>query len=64
MNPTSIKILTDYSNKVKADKDLLTKQLSEVISQIDALQLNKRSIQKQVDDCNTVINDLKADLES
>jgi len=62
ISTTSVRILTEQSNKLKQDKDYLSKELAKVISQIDALQLNKRALQKEIDDCTAVINDLRNDI--
>lgn len=62
INQTSVKILTDSLKKAKDDKDVFMKQIASVNLQIDAFQLSKREIQRQIDECTVVINDLKIDL--
>lgn len=63
INPTSKKILNDSVTKLKSDKELLIKSLSDVINKIDALQLTRKEIQKQIDDCDSSINDIQVDIE-
>lgn len=62
INETSTKILTDTLNKTKDDKGLLVKMIADVNNRIDNLQANKQDLQKQINDCNKIIDDLKLDL--
>lgn len=62
LKKASLSILNGYSSKLKEDKSLLTRQLADVINKINALELERLAIQRQLDKINVDLGDIDSDV--